>query len=790
MRGNIKVRLLILLISIPFSLFGQNRLDGTVSNKKKEAIDYFDISILNPIDSTLVKGGTFIQGKFIMDNIIAGQYLLKISSLGYRTLYKLIEIEKPLIYDEILLEESSIELQEVDVVGKMPPVVNKDDRYVIKIENTALGDAGNAINALKRTPFVIVDNMTKEISVAGKGSTLILIDNRRVTGDQELKMLNSQHIKQIEIIENPSAKYEAEGQSVINIITNKTKDKGLNADLFALFARGRHNNGQAVGSLTYSIGNILLYSQYGYTKQNSEGYNSSFERYEKEGYSFVSNQKNLKNLDEDMGHEYSFGINYSLPKSQSISLKYDGYYGEIASHTVNELDISKNHVDFPTEIANSVGKKSPLRNGLNLSYFLDNKNLQLSFLTDYIHSSTASELSIQETYVANSYEQLKQNNWESKHDLFSGQLDVIIPLKKIFSTIEMGTKYSNVISNNKTDFYELKDETWITNQDLSSKVNYDENILGAYLLLSGKIGNKTRYNAGIRYEYSQKSNDWMDIFDKKESQKFVHHDFFPSLLITHNLKDGLFFRLSYSRRIARPSYESLNNSVWYTNSYSTRQGNPYLKPTIYNTLSLSSQFFKINATLNASYIEDPNDLLYFNDKVELEKNVVMRVNVPNRWSYSLNLNSLYSCGVWSLQPFLMISYMERSITEDGVRYSVNYPGVYLSLRNQFEITKTLSVDCDLTYNKPAYSFKEFNDQYIFNLAIRQKLLKEKLTLQLACNYTPVKWKQKMDYSYKFIDFTWDGDDRKSISFSIRYNFNSTPKVFKTKSSNTEELNRL
>jgi hypothetical protein len=137
-----------------------------------------------------------------------------------------------------------------------------------------------------------------------------------------------------------------------------------------------------------------------------------------------------------------------------------------------------------------------------------------------------------------------------------------------------------------------------------------------------------------------------------------------------------------------------------------------------------------------------------------------------------------------------MTFSERSIIEDRIKYSVNYPGIYLSLRNNILLFKSLDIDFDFTYSKSAYSFKIFNDQYEFNLSIRQKLFKDKLSILLYCNYIPTKWGQLLDYSYKYIDFVWDGDDRKQIGISIRYNFNTTKHQFKSKSSNEEELNRM
>lgn len=250
------------------------------------------------------------------------------------------------------------------------------------------------------------------------------------------------------------------------------------------------------------------------------------------------------------------------------------------------------------------------------------------------------------------------------------------------------------------------------------------------------------------------------------------------------------FRLSYSKRITRPSYESLNNSLIYTNIYSVTQGNPYLKPAIYNTISFSTQLKKLNLSVNFSHMKNPSELLYLNDSIQIEKKIVKRVNTKDKLILSFNTNYSFTYKKWTIQPFFNVNFSKRAIVDDGITYSVNYPGIYLSFRNNLLLLKSLEMDFDLTYSKSASGFKTNNDQYEFNLSVRKKLFKDKLIVQLYGNYIPSKWGQLMDYSYKYIDFVWDGDDRKQIGISIRYNFNTTKRQFRSKVSNEEELKRM
>lgn len=624
--------------------------------------------------------------------------------------------------------------------------------------------------------------------VAGKGGAVILINNRRITNQEELEMLNSQNIKRIEVIENPSARYEAEGHSVINIITRKNQEMGINANLQTNYTRGRHNSGNVSGSLSYVAKNIILFSQYGYTNRNSEGFNFSNEHFEKNGYSFHLKQDNLKNLYQTRINNYSFGINYNPSLNHSFGLKYDGFSGNVLNNTINRMEASRNDAIIPIEIMNEDGTSKSQNNGVNFNYNFVGKGYEIAVAGDYTVSKKNSFVAINETDINNTDNTDKENTWETKYDLFSAQTDAKFPIDRINSSFEIGARVSRVESENDSRLVNLLNGSYVQDDRFSSIISFDETIIGSYFLFGGKISDKTQYKAGLRYEHTMNDNNWISA--ESSGRYTFDNNFFPSLLLSHKVNDKLSFRLSYSKRITRPSYEALNNRILYINSYSVNQGNPFLSPAIYNTLSFSSQFNKLNLSLNLSHIKNPNDLLYLNDSIQIEKYTVKRINTENRWTVAFSSSYSYTYKKWTIQPFFNMNFSERSIIEDGIKYSVNYPGIYLSMRNNILLFKSIEVDFDFTYNKPAYSFKTFNDQYEFNLSVRKKLLKDKLNIQLYCNYIPTKWGQMLDYSYKYIDFVWDGDDRKQIGVSLRYNFNSAKRQFKSKSSNEEELSRM
>ncbi|QZT38913.1 TonB-dependent receptor [Halosquirtibacter xylanolyticus] len=781
-----RMALLVCLLSPLMYCNAQSRITGDVKSNNDSVVNYFNVALLNPNDSIVIKGGAFLDGHFELPDVRNGKYLLATSSLGYQTNYKVIELDNDHNLLDISILLNQLQLDEVKVRGRIPKVINKSDRYVVEVENTAISDAGNAVQALSRTPYVLVDPMTKKVSVAGRGSTLILINNRKITSDQELSILSSQNIKQIEVIENPSAKYDAEGQSVINIVTIKPKERGISASLRTLYTKGRHQSGQLNGDITYVTNKVVMFARYGYTNQKDEGFNSSHNRFQKEGYYFESMDREFENLFHTKGSDYAVGMNFMPASHHSIALKYEGYDNSTAGFTHKETDVLKNGTHLAPLTNLNDETQTYQRNGINFNYQFENKGYEISWISDYYKADHSRDNMLNEFYIEPEGGQKMKSNAHFLYDIFSSQLDVKIPLIKERIDMELGSRYSMVKNDNKNHFYHQESNQWIANNKFTSEVELDEQVTALYGILSYKLGKKIHMSAGGRYEKVKTKRSW----NNEGQPELIMEDWFPSANISYVPSKNYSLRLSYSERIKRPSYRQLNNRVQYLNHYETRQGNPLLKPTEYKTLSLSTKLNKFNVSFTASYRQNPSDLMYINDPVQIEYTVCKYINMEDRCKYSMNLSRSFQYKFWSMRPFLSLSYMERILIEDGVKYTNNTPGVYFKWTNQFDLTKTTSLDADLLYSKATHSYKTFSDYYRFNLSLRQKMWQDKLTLQVAYQYIPTKWNQLLDYSYKLIDFTWDGDDRNMLTVSLRYNLSTTKKRFKSKSSNATELRRL
>lgn len=225
-RMSAKYSYILFLLLIPSFISAQTgKVEGTVVDKDKKPLDNYHVIVLNPADSSFISGKSFGDKHFVIESPLSS-CLVKISRVGYK------EVILPVMLETgtsgnlgiIVLPEMTYTLDEVTIKAKSPAMIMHHDKLIYNVENTTISNAGNAIDLLKRTPYIVA-TPNDEITVAGRGKTLILVDGRRIRSNDELRLLNSARIKQVEVIENPGAKFEAEGHAVVNIVCAKVRVK-------------------------------------------------------------------------------------------------------------------------------------------------------------------------------------------------------------------------------------------------------------------------------------------------------------------------------------------------------------------------------------------------------------------------------------------------------------------------------------------------------------------------------------------------------------------------------------
>lgn len=219
------------------------------------------------------------------------------------------------------------------------------DKVVYNIENSTVSNVSTAIDLLKQTPYIIADR-DDNLTVAGKDKTMILINGKRVRNNEELRVLNSAQVRQVEIIENPPAKYEAEGHAVINIIMRKIMNQGLTSSVYLGHRQGKQGTQFLNPEISYQINKLRFWGNFGIELYRSGGKGEDRIKYEKEDYLFKSHSYDLYLKRKALDLKYNTGIDYNINTSNILSIYLDGYSGNSNRKRISNLEIEKKTVSY------------------------------------------------------------------------------------------------------------------------------------------------------------------------------------------------------------------------------------------------------------------------------------------------------------------------------------------------------------------------------------------------------------------------------------------------------------
>lgn len=607
---NLKL-ILVCLFGTMVSMQAQNSVkptllenSGSISGKvidKKSSVPLAYVNIVVKEENKVITGGiTADNGTFAIKNLALKKYTVEIQFIGYKTVSKAISLtteSKNINLNTISLEEDAIELKGVEVVSEKSTIVQKIDRKIINVGKDLISAGATAGEIMNNIPSVSVDPQTNAISLRGNSNVRILIDGKPTTieASQILQQIPSASIKQIELITNPSAKYNPEGMSgIINIVLNKNSKIGFNGSVNNGVTFGKTPKLNSSFDMNYRTGKFNLYGNYGLNtgKQSNRGFIKTLEPGEEDFQKFTF-------VDNNTSHLAKVGFDFYLNDKNTISFytthnKYNGKGTSVT--TVDFLDPSKTDIiqlfdnknNNYTQSYNFDYKKQFKKEGHNIelevNYSNDNNKENAVFNTPATN------------YITNNGNNTLIN------------LDYTNPLSET-AKLELGLE--SRIENTRNNF--LKDNAY--NSDFS----YDRNIYSAYATLSKQWG-KWSAQAGSRFEkYDAKA-----LFKKvNETDATFKDDLFtlyPSAFINYSPSDKNSFNLSFSRRVDRPSIGQVNPIREWSTPQIDSEGNPELFPQFTNSYELnytrktkigsitSGVFYRrINDEITRTLFENPNN---------------------------------------------------------------------------------------------------------------------------------------------------------------------------------------
>ncbi|SHI61875.1 TonB-dependent receptor domain-containing protein [Aquimarina spongiae] len=776
------VRLLVVLgIIINHYAIAQYNITGIIANEQSSPIESATISLINSSNNQFIRGViTSTEGIFNIPNINNGSYIIIVSNLGYaefRTApFTIEDVDKNLGVIQLFPEAENLE--EVTITAEKPIVEVLPDKTVFNVQNT-LGATGiSGYELLRKAPGVIIDN-NDNLVVEGKTGVLIYIDDKpSVLRGQDLvnylKTIQSSDIEAIEIITQPSSKYDAEGNAgIINIKLKRDKTLGTNGSVGSGFTYGdfarytsslsfnnRSKKSNFYGSYSNRFGKSFNFINLFRTQNNTifdartETINDNNSNNIKLGYDYYANSKS------------TFGIIVSGNFSNNIS-DSDSRTPIILQGTTTPDQVLVAGSDTDTQTQNLYANinykfKDTLGHSLNVDldyggYNSDRTNLQPNRYfngdeTELISETINFMVTPIEITLLTAKADYEQNLWKGK--------------------LGLGVKYSNINTENEFDFFDRINGNDLLNLDRTNDFTYDERISAAYVNYNRKF-KKTSLQFGLRVEHTDSDGQLFSAQQNADDRvKRNYTDFFPSGGITHQVNRKNSLALLYSRRIQRPNYQNLNPFEYKIDELSFRQGNPFLQPQYTDNIKLSHTYnYRLTTAISYSFIKD-----YFAQVTEAlgdDQNFIITRNVANQKIINLSISYPTKITNWWSVYYSINAYRSifEATDEDFLSVSQNTLSFYG--QNTFSLPKEFKMEISGWYSSPSIWGGTYQTQSLgsLNLALQKKFLDNKLTARLAFNdilfTTP--WKGDTQFGDLRIDGS-GGSDSRQVQFNLTYNF--------------------
>ena len=655
--------LLITLFSLcTFSL--QAQVTGSVKGTDGEAMSYVNVLVLQATDSTLVKGGlTDTEGAFSLDVDKAGSYFVKISFVGFTDLFSpTFSLEHAGFQrdlGEFILEVAIAELDEVTVTAQKIMVEQIPEGKVLNIQNSVLTKGSTALQVLERSPGIVLDRRNNVLTLNGQQGTLVMINGRTVRMSQAdlinmLSGMSADNIDSIELLTNPSAKYDADGGAgIINLKLKKNRGEKTQGSVSAGLGRGWSGKENLAANLSTSIGENRLYASYAYNHDRTIYNWHAIGTAENPFFGFGGFDFSSVTIQNNRSHNINLGLERDLNESWVLggSLMYNPsvQIQGTENHGVSEYEIAGNfiqdiRIDQDIQIDN-----------FNASAYADKsfEKGSLSFSLDYLTYDQTRPSIISSAFLDldgnpidfdnPQYATENRGNSQTNINLGVAQLDYSRRVNDQLS-IEAGLKNSYTATENEAYVQRMEEDQWVTDELSLSNQSISENIVAAYFTTSYALDSLTSLSAGVRYE------NWTRDYGNPELDGSFGR-LFPSVFVSRKLSDKSSLQLAFNRRVTRPTFNDLASFVVYNNPVSVFTGNPLLQPTITDNFRLGWQIGSVN--LDLVYTDEENPIVGF-QQVEREDGLATAITPQNldyqrTWAIQsnipINVNSWWSANL-------------------------------------------------------------------------------------------------------------------------------------------------
>ncbi|MBI3136341.1 MAG: TonB-dependent receptor [Bacteroidetes bacterium] len=780
-----RIRVIVLLSFCLNALaFGQSspKITGKLSSETG-AVPFATVFVKNTADSSVVKVAlSDTSGNFKFIGVTEGHYFVYATMVGLAP-YTSETFE--LSFSDVDLGKIQMnpntELATVNVVAARPIIEVQPDKTVFNVQGTLNATGANGFDLLRKAPGVIIDN-NNNIVLEGKSGVQVYVDNKPTILAGEdlvnyLKSMQAADIDKIEIITQPSSKYEAAGNAgIINVVLKRDKNLGTNGTITAGYGYGIYHNHHANGSfsLNHRKKKVNFYTSY----SNSIGTNWSFFYLDRTQFGSTYESRSDNN-DYQGSHNGKAGVDWYINPKHTIGFLASGNYFDSESNGANITEIGPTGFTDPTQIltANNTGVGLNYRAAGNINYrFADTLGHEFTADVDYgIYSREANN------YQPNSYMDVatQQVLYENNYRMIT-PTDISIATAKIDynqnlwgGKLSLGAKVSFVTTDNTLNFYDVVDQVDNYNADRSNQFTYTENISAGYVNYARVISQKLNFQLGLRAEQTNSVGDLVSTQVTAEDHVERHYlNFFPSGGLTWSPNANHTWALTFSRRIQRPNYQSLNPFTWQVNELSFMKGNPFLQPQYGNNVKVSHTFkYRFSTSLSYSYVED--FFAQINDTLGQTKSYLISKNVADEQTITLGVSLPFSVTKW-WSVFISVNAFHTSyIGTDDKFQAVDRFTASAYGQNTFLLPKGFKFEISGWYSSPSIWGGTYltGSMGALDLALEKKFLEDRLSLRVSCSdvlFTSY-WQAHMSYGELSVSGS-GGWESRIARIQLSYNF--------------------
>lgn len=794
----------ILLLS--FKAKSQNKfsvVQGHILTQDSLLIDAAAIALIRLRDSTIIT--TILSAKnglFHFTNIPSGNYRVAVTSKGYQQYVSapFQTSNKPVVdLPDIFLMRNTKNLKEVIISNRKVYIEMRPDKTLLNVERAGMAGGVNVLDVLGTAPGVRVNASGEVLFKAGQ-KALIAINGRviNLSGQDiaaQLSNMQSNDVAQIELIPNPSAKYDATGAGgLINIILKKGLNDGFNGSIIEGAGYGDHAKLSSGISMNYRNKALNFFGSYAFNVNNTD-HTVITNRYIGTATNF---DVNYGNQQKTYAGNYVFGTDYTIDTSHILGMLIVGSF--------NNNFLNKNTV---SAISNHNIQDSILTTTSTLNRRVNNINFNLNYNGKLGHSAqTIAADADYSIYNRRSFEDLASILYDTQAGVYdgpqyyrnvapthiinlSGRVDYINPLSKT-TRLEAGLKSVFAKSNNSQWFKSAVSST-VYNIDslLSSQFFYRENITSAYANYIAAPSKKFDYQLGLRAEHTiSDANTITEQYQKKKS----YTDFFPGAVFNYNATATQRFSLVYTRRIDRPNYQDLNPLIAVQDRYNVSVGNAYLRPSYQDKIELKHTYkSQIVTSVYASFIKDSYNFTYFSQDDATNIYVTGKMNLKHANAYGITFNAPITIYNWWNINFDMDASYQRFVAYSGNLDKGTGDAVF-KLAQQFLLPGNTSINLYGQYEVPTfYAIYRYLASYTTRISISKLLFNKRSTLSFTFQDPFNTDRDRFSSNYTNLNIMgYDKKETQIMRVSFAWHFGkSTVKTWRRHATgNSDDLKRI